>query len=347
MRIVTFNLWHGLSPSNPLAFEALEPTTRRKLRESEQVRVLKEASPDFVFLQEVNPVSDRVQELGQALNLSTEYQPDLVGVKVFGIGLPLNLNSGLVIGAGHGHGLKRVQAISLSRPGFNWVRKWGSWQLREERFALLCESLVPDVGRILLINTHLHHGLESDPEFEKRIDEWTASQELNSTFTSELKERIRKADARRMNEMAFILRTIAEHEKRYSAVVLCGDLNSTPGSELFHALREIGFQDSWEIAHPQDPGYTFDRLKNEANHLLQSRFPISLMIEDLTFSSEVKAGLMNLAREQENRPRRIDYVWVRSRNGRVKVKGAQLLGAPDAEGLAPSDHFGVQVDLEV
>lgn len=347
MRVLSFNLWHGLSPSSPLAFEALEPDTRRRLREDLQISTIKSLNPDFCLLQEVNPVPTRGPAVVAAIDMDGEFQGDLVGLKVLGVGLPFNLHSGLAITAAKKFGLKRVDAISLSRPNFNWVRMWASWQLKEERFALFCESMVPGIGKVLLVDTHLHHGMEVTPDFEAKIDEMVKTFELNSSFVSELKERLRRGDERRRSEVAVLMSAIKKIEKKYSAVIVCGDLNANPDSELFHIFKEMGFRDAWLEANPTDVGFSWDRTTNEANHLLQARFPLSLVLEDLTFSAKMKEHLLGLARVQENRPRRIDYVWFKSHGVNLKVTRAELVGKPNAEGLAPSDHFGVCVDLEV
>ena len=81
MRILTFNLWHGLSPSTLIAFEALEPSARRELREQMQLEVLKQVSPDIAFFQEVNPVSVRAPILEGVLKSKSATQPDLVGAR--------------------------------------------------------------------------------------------------------------------------------------------------------------------------------------------------------------------------------------------------------------------------
>lgn len=348
MRVLSFNLWHGLSPTSPLVFEALEPNARLRMREDLQVDVVRSVNPDFCFFQEVNPIPTRGPELSSKLVMDGQYQGDLVGLKVLGVGLPFNLHSGLAILGARKFGIKFVQAISLSRPNFNWVRMWASWQLKEERFALFCETLIPGVGKVLLVDTHLHHGMESTPEFEAEIDKMVKEYELNSSFVSELKERLRRGDERRRSEVTTLMTEVKRLEKRYSAVVICGDFNAAPQSSLFHIFKEMGFRDAWAEAHADDPGYTFDSHTNQANHLLQARFPLSLVLEDLTFSAKTKEHLLGLARGQETRPRRIDYIWFRSSPSvKLKVTRAELVGKPNAEGLAPSDHFGVMADLEL
>lgn len=348
MRFVTYNLWHGLSPSTPVAFEALEPVSRRSLREKLQIEVLRELKPDVCFFQEVNPAARRAPELAQALEMECAIQPDLVGLKLFGVGLPLNLNSGLAVMASKSHGLRKVKGVSLSRPGTNLVHKWASWQLKEERFALFCESLLPGWGRVLLIDTHLHHGLESTPDVIEKLEKLAEELKLSESSVIELKSRLAKGNERRSQEIAVLLRTLEKLQGRYEVVVLGGDFNASPDSELGAILRELGFIDTWVAAHGEtDPGYSFDIEANRANHILQERFPLTLVVEDLTFSAKSKEALLELARTQEKRPRRIDYVWIRAKSLKPVVKRAKLVGRPNADGLAPSDHFGVCVDVEM
>jgi endonuclease/exonuclease/phosphatase family metal-dependent hydrolase len=346
MRFLTFNLWHGLSPTSPLAFEGLEPTARRELREQLQIDVLKSVAPDVCFFQEVNPVSARAPAIAQALQMEFSSQPDLVGLKLFGIGLPLNLNSGLAVMASKRVGLKWVNGVSLSRPGLNLVHSWGSWQLKEERFALFTETMLPKWGRVLLVNTHMHHGLESTAEYLEELEKLGLELELSASMMSELKDRLARGNQRRNQELTVLLRTLERYEKRYEAIVIGGDFNASPASELSQMMREMGFRDAWMEAHPDDAGLTFDGTRNQANHLLQSRFPLTLVVEDLSFSTKIKEALLLLARKHENRPRRIDYLWFRSNSIDLKVKKAELVGFPTAEGLAPSDHFGVCAEIE-
>lgn len=327
--------------------EALEPDGRRLMRERLQVEVLSSVAPDVCFFQEVNPVGPRASYLAEQLQMAFEFQPDLVGTKLFGVGLPVNLHSGLSILADKSLGLKWVEAISLTRPGTRLVRNWASWQLREERFALFCESMIPKWGRVLLVNTHLHHGLEGTPEFMDKVYALAEKLDLSATLISDLKVRIARGDRRREQEMTELLRALAAVEDRYEVVLIAGDFNASPENSLFDRLRDLGFQDAWAEAHPDGDGFTFDQTENRANHILQNQFPVPLMVEDLSFSQTVKEALLRLGREQDGRPRRIDYLWYRSRSDLLRVRGTELVGFPNAEGLAPSDHFGVCADFQL
>lgn len=347
MRFLTYNLWHGLSPSSPIAFEALEPVGRRTLREQLQVETIQHLRPDVCFFQEVNPSAARAAMFAGKLQMQAAVQPDLVGLKLFGVGLPLNLNSGLVILAGQNYGLKKVEGVSLSRPGTHLVHGWGSWQLKEERFALFSETMLPRWGKVLLVNTHLHHGLETSLEFLKGLKALARELDLSDSVVSEIETRMAAGSARRAREMEVLLEALAKYERRYEVVMIGGDFNAGPESEVSRMLAQAGFRDVWQEAHPEGGGLSFDGTINVANHLLQERFPLTLVVEDLSFSNKTKESLLALARKQEALPRRIDYLWLRTSSLPLKVTAAQLVGLPNDEGLAPSDHFGVCADIEL
>lgn len=347
MKFLTFNLWHGLSPSSPVTMEALEPVGRKRLREDLQLEVLRSVGADVHFFQEVNPVQSKSEILGHALGGLVESQPDLVGLKLLGLGLPFNLNSGLVTVVKRSWGMKPVKAISLSRPGLNLVRHWGSWQLKEERFALFSETMLPNWGKVLLVNTHIHHGLEATEALATDLLRLSEELQLPASAVSELKSRFAKGNARRQQEMEVLFQAIADLEQRYEVIVVAGDFNSRPESSVAEGFRQHGFRDAWFEAHGQEAGFTFDPLTNVANHLLQKNFPLTLVVEDLSFSAKVKESLLSLARTHESSPRRIDYIWFKSRHLEMRVNSASLVGRPGEDGLAPSDHYGVCADLEV
>ena len=347
MRFVTFNLWHGLTPGTPVAFDELEPAGRKALREELQFDVLRELQPDICFFQETNPVGPRAAHFSTELGMDYCFQPDLVGMKLFGLGIPYNLNSGLLTMARRPLGLKCLEGVSLSRPGTNLVHSWGSWQLKEERFALFSETMLPKWGRVLLINTHLHHGLEATPGFLQELEQLANEMDLSEGVVSELKSRLAAGSERRGRELAALLDALKQYESRYEVVILGGDFNASPEGGFGSELRDAGFVDVWGAAHPVEPGFSFDSTRNQANHRMLTEFPITLVVEDLSFSSKVKEALMALARRQESRPRRIDYLWMRANSSKLEVATARLFGEPNSEGLAPSDHFGVCADIEL
>ena len=140
-----------------------------------------------------------------------------------------------------------------------------------------------------------------------------------------------------------MLKALEKYQDRYETVILAGDFNASPQSHLWDMVRECGFLD----VYPQGAELSFDKTRNSDNHNLQKSFPLTLKVGDLPVSNTAKEVLRALAREQESRPRRIDHIWVRNNRAAVKIKEVQLIGLPNCNGLAPSDHFGICADLEL
>lgn len=106
------------------------------------------------------------------------------------------------------------------------------------------------------------------------------------------------------------------------AVVVTGDLNAEPDSDEVRllsgtltapAVAGLTLLDAWRFADPDDPGWTWRR---DNPHLSPG-----------------------------NPDARIDHVLVGTERGAV-VHAAGIVGAAGVDGIWPSDHAGVRVDLE-
>lgn len=111
--------------------------------------------------------------------------------------------------------------------------------------------------------------------------------------------------------------------------VLCGDFNARPGSDEIRYLcglctlekRRVYFQDAWARLHPHDPGFTWAATN-----------PYTKVLEFL------------------EPDRRLDYIFVTPmrRDGRGRIHGCQIvLDKPNAEGVFPSDHYGLLAEIQV
>ena len=102
-------------------------------------------------------------------------------------------------------------------------------------------------------------------------------------------------------------------------LALAGDFNSVETDKPLRRLKEAGFADLFGQLHPEDPGITWDN----QNPFIQShsvRFP----------------------------DRRIDLIFVHEETLRGLACRACAVAChhPDAEGIYPSDHYGVLSSLE-
>jgi endonuclease/exonuclease/phosphatase family metal-dependent hydrolase len=111
--------------------------------------------------------------------------------------------------------------------------------------------------------------------------------------------------------------------------VLAGDFNTVPEADEIRWLkglttlrgRRVFYQDAWAAVHPGEPGTTWARRN-------PFRAKMTWLPDD----------------------RRIDYVFVTAerRDGRGTVRDARVVfDQPDADGVFPSDHFGVVADVQV
>jgi endonuclease/exonuclease/phosphatase family metal-dependent hydrolase len=168
--------------------------------------------------------------------------------------------------------------------------------------ALAAEIDAPDpIGRMLLVNHFPNPGL--DFEFER---------ELQAVAT------------------ARVVEDLADRQ-----VVLVGDLDADPesASVRFWAGRQslggtsVCYRDSWESAHPDDPGPTFTPVDNPM--VKRQRFRDQLMFWDWPF-------------------RRIDYIFVRFGShcgGALEIRSCRRIFDTTVDGIWASDHFGVMADL--
>ena len=132
--------------------------------------------------------------------------------------------------------------------------------------------------------------------------------------------------ALRVAQVRTLAQFIADHaaDRAYPPVVT-GDLNSEPGSDEMRLLGGLltdpavpgqVLVDAWRYADPADPGFTWD---HHNGYQARSAIPDS----------------------------RIDYVLIGlPRQGRGKVRSAELAGAAPVGDVWPSDHFAVVAELQ-
>lgn len=347
MRILTYNLWHGLAPAGRLTFRALEPEFRRRAREQLHLQILSQWQPDLSCLQEVNPISQRPGSLAAVLNQESFVQPDLVGMKWRGLGWPWNLNSGLLTLVNKKWTPKWLAGKKLSGAKWSYESKSIAVQWRETRYSLWVEFFHPTWGRTLAVNLHLHHGLEWDESLERVVKSWHKEGHLSESAAVELKERLESGNRRREQEVAVLLELLEKVTSRYNLVLLGGDFNFSPASATYRRVTEAGFQDLWQLGgRDENDSFTFDSERNHSNHVFTRDFPLGLETSDLSFSPKTWQLMEETLKRHEARRRRIDYLFAKSSGATLKVKTLELVGLPQGDHLAPSDHFGVLAELQ-
>jgi endonuclease/exonuclease/phosphatase family metal-dependent hydrolase len=330
MKILTYNAWHGLNGKGVLRHGELETPERRSRRLQTQVQKLRELAPDVAFLQEVNPLAARMPQLQRELSMNAIGQSDLCGTKCWGIGIPVNLSSGLAI-------LAREELTKLAGPrlsGSRWTfaKLNFSFQVAETRYALLGALNSRDLGRLLVVNTHMHHGFEPSPGLREKlqalVDANTITEEQRAKVVSELES----ASARRRGEGRRLLDEIAKVAPDHDGIILAGDMNADPDAIVIDLIKQHGFVD---IA-PAGLN-TWDSERNAYNFDLSAAF--SHPVSDFGIRP-----LRDLLHAHGHRVTRLDYIFV-SKNLADRVRSVTMFGHDLSPEDMPSDHFGLVAEL--
>jgi len=381
LTLITYNLWHGLSGEGTLRFGELEPLDHRIEREQAQEQYFENVRADIVFFQETNPLDVRMSRFAKILNAVADGQIDSSGVRLESAGLPLNLYSGLTTYAASE--FQPIHRRSLKLSGSSIQNEWFSIQFKESRYALLTECIHPSIGRILLVNAHLHHGLERTKSLMVRVMEWRrkfagggsagAGGSVTDKTFREIEAKLAAGDRRRQSEVDCLLRYLGSLGSRYHMIIMAGDFNASPESDIHSKIRAFGFEDLWQKKYSspsvksgaatgagavktetdtKTKGYTFNSETN-VNHRFNAKFKLPENWDALKMSGIASDEFRKIIMEHENRPRRIDFLYVKSTSP-VSVREISVLGphtgteAVDAHAnVELSDHFGLRAVVRV
>src|SRR4051812_45554695 len=235
MKVLTFNAWHGLDGKGTLSQGELEPPAGRACRLERQVWKLSECGPDLAFLQEVNPLPRRLPQLARALCMNTVSQTDLCGIKIWGKGVPTNLTSGLAILAKYE--LRKLEGLRLSGSRWSFAMPHLSFQLVETRYALLAELRNSPMGRLLLVNTHLHHGLEPSQRLLEELQRLFDCNSVRAAPRGRILKLLSGARGPRGRATRPCRGRVENRTAAYDGVILGGDMNADPESGTVKQFR--------------------------------------------------------------------------------------------------------------
>lgn len=339
MRVITWNLWHGLSGGGLIKFGELESEDRRRFRFEQQVDTLEKAQADVICLQELNPAKAMADDFAKALGMTAISIKDNAGIKWKGMGIPTNLESGLAILYRAPWKLEQRRIIKLSGSPFAFHNRYMSLQVSESRYAVLALLSHETEGRIWVCCLHLHHGFQIP--YQAELD--SISKGLSDTESRKLIHFLAAGEQRRSGEIDRIISFV----KRLSTepVLIGGDFNGDPFSVPYKKLQRFGFEDLWLAKRKEEKGFTWDRVKNSDNHRFLDGFVSDLKWDELDIDPIKKAKIKKEIEELQNRPRRIDYLFVRSPLAPIEISRITLIGTEaKSSAILPSDHFGLLAD---
>lgn len=141
------------------------------------------------------------------------------------------------------------------------------------------------------------------------------------------------AEAARERQAVAISDLDARHRTQLPTII-AGDLNATPDASSIRYLtgrqaisgRSVHYHDAWEVAG-DGPGHTWT-----------------------VDNPNARAEIEQIVRQPEHR-RRIDYVltgsWHAHPESRCEIRAARVAFDEPTDGIWPSDHYGLVVDLEI
>ena len=337
LKVMTFNVWHGLRSGESKKRFPGEDRERAERRFALQIDQIKRLDPDVLLLQEVNPNQRRARRYARALGYDEIHKVTSCGVhlgKLYKI--PRNVNEGLAILA--------KPELRLRRAG--WKRLSGNarcsatfgFQTRESRFALVGEIRV--AGRsLVVVSTHLFSPAFMPPGFRAGLDSLVERGIVSAEHRREIVELLDGRQERNVAEVRSLLAEIEKHRARLDAdgapapAVLGGDFNTEPGTPGLTVLVDGGMRSATGTRSLP----TWDPVVNLANYQIGTRRSDPFDTREIAELEELLAPRRILARQ-------IDHVFVSSE---LEVVAAERAMDGDLEGLLPSDHFAVLATLRV
>jgi endonuclease/exonuclease/phosphatase family metal-dependent hydrolase len=352
IRVLTYNTLHGLETSG-ITVKPSESREARQARLDRQFRQLAAVEPDVILLQEVNPLPKLARTYVTALerfglHYTAVHQVDACGVRMTpGLAVVPGLNNGLVILAKSPLQLRKVKGLKLS--GAGGCQDFMGLQINELRYALIAQIENPDTGRsVLVVNTHLHSGLERDAFFLQKMSEAQEQGRLRPEDVGDLIAVFEAGQQRRLNEVRTLIDEVGrlKAERASVGVILGGDLNFEPGSPEYQELERAGLKDTYTIAVTGGHLHSYDPQQNIMAARAEPDVPAALPKAVAHLPEPQREKILDAYRRGVSQPRRIDFLFVMTDPpvGRRGCLRQELFGQSPTVTVEPgSDHYGVLV----
>jgi len=324
LKILTINVWSGLTYQGVWKMGTYETPAHRSERYRLLVAQLRKVRPDIICLQEANPLPDYAGDLARALGYRAYAHVAMGGIHLGPFGLPVNFREGEVILVNPDLAVRSLGNRQISGSGLasNWVTF---------HFSELTEIMGIQVStggmKLNIFNTHLHAG----PGPSKATIGDLQGLLMQGVITRDTMQQMLKSyeanETRRKEELRAGLQFIRERTAPEEPAILAGDLNLEPGSDAYQVLAQQDFQDTY-LQNPSERTYTWDSRKNINIQLYY----------DTPAPGDPPRDIIEAKYDQ--RPKRIDYIWVRNGQTAYRVERTGLFGTEPREGVHLSDHFG-------
>jgi endonuclease/exonuclease/phosphatase family metal-dependent hydrolase len=332
-RVVTANVWSGLDYLGWAKMGEYESVEVREKRFRILVDELRTLNADLIALQEVNPVSQRSREIAEELGYDYIFQRVNGGAKIGGLGLPVNLDEGLVILARKELQLRFVDVWDLGS-GFGVFGDLFSFHWKERRAALIGAIHVGS-AEVFVVNVHLSSAVPED-SVSRLIAQRIASLRCNDS--SEVSRTVEDCFADAGNRMKSVEILLENIEKRLDdrPILLLGDFNAPPDAPEIVMLQDKGKFFDLCSGGGKEGVLTWDPERN-----MNTRFSVQAV--DARGDTLDVYGL--LSAWYDGRARRVDYLLANEAWHLADVKDVKVVLEKPKGGLFASDHYGLTATL--
>ncbi len=335
LRILDLNSWHGLYARSWVRVERLETDDERERRTRALLDGLKALDPHVVTLQECFPQPALALRIATELGYEHVSQVSNAGLRIFGSGFPLGVETGegSTILARPGLKLRSLGRNALS--GFGYTGHRISFQFIDKRMALAC-AIDVDGKPLVVITFHIRYDWASFEHFEGAWRAIAGKGVVQGDAPPELVRSVRTNMAKRDSEIDALVQWTQKLGSGGAPVVLSGDLNLDDDAPQTAALLDrLRFASALQVV--KDEGSTWDPENNP--HIAPSasfEFPDG--------SPKDLSGLVGAYHDQlQQRP---DHIFL-PRDLAPSVVEARVVMKDPIGGVHASDHYGILTTLRI
>ena len=333
--VVTFNVWFGLTERGILRMKPLESRERRERRYQILLQELRQHQPDFIALQEANPVPQYSRRLATDLGYDEIHQVYNGGVKIGSVGIPINLRMGLVLLAKKQFRLRWVGSRQISGDRLGIYHDNLCLHFTDSRFVMAGSASIRG-KQLFLVHTHTYAGPSQHPEifdFLKRCREQDKITERDYQNHVSRLQRIARRQQDEIGRIIDFLRSTCDDQP----AVLLGDFNLSEDDPILgHLATEGNLWDTYRVANPHKEGHTWDSNNNENTAFLGGV---------VSNGSDRKDIRSMLRAEYDRMSRRIDYIFLNAVFRKDQILESFVILDHTVDGLHPSDHYGVMTHI--
>jgi len=326
LKVVTFNVWSGVDYRGTFYYNEYESEETRQQRFDLLINALKKLDADIILLQEVTPVGSKSKILAEQLNMDEIHITVNSGVKLFGLGMPSNLDEGLVILAKKEYNLELYDAVKL----YGATGAHGncfSFHLDEANFMLIGKIMIDDTP-VYIANTHLISSADESKQTLALLNEKFSAGFVDSLKYQEVIDLIVKKSDRRYEEVEDIIDYFSELGTK-SAVIIGGDFNADFESKDFELFEKNGY-------HANEIKLT---TWNQDNPNVELEIDTDKQLADTTDIREIENYLSNSISRQ------LDYIFINSKFDDKDIINQELLFTDKIKEVQLSDHYGLMSEI--